>query len=79
MKKLKKMSNAMIDLQSEIYDENQDKLTKIANQSADINAAAVTKTAKAIKQGFKDTKLCEQCNNEIDVDSKFCKMCGKKL
>lgn len=77
-KQLKKMANDMIDLQNEILDENQNKLTKIANQSADINSGAVTKTAKALKQGFKDTKFCKDCGAEIDIDSKFCKICGKE-
>jgi len=68
----------MIDMQSEMLDKNQEKLTKIANQNADINSEAITKSAKALKKGFKDTVFCKHCGESIDSDSKFCKKCGKE-
>jgi hypothetical protein len=77
-KQLKKMANDMIDLHNEILDDNQQKLTKIANQSAEINSEAITKSAKALKKEFKDTVFCKHCGESIDSDSKFCKKCGKE-
>ena len=61
-----------------IQEENKDTFTDIANSSADINSEAITKTAKAVKKGLKDTMFCKHCGMEIDADSKFCNKCGKE-
>lgn len=61
-----------------IQEENKDTLTDIASTSADINSEAITKTARAIKNGLKDTMFCKHCGAEIDRDSKFCNECGKE-
>ena len=61
-----------------IQQENKEDLTDIANTSADIASGALTKTAKAIKEGIKDNMFCKHCGAEIDKDSKFCKSCGKE-
>lgn len=58
--------------------QNKDDLKEIASTSADIKSEAVTKTAKAVKKGFNDTKFCKKCGVEIDRDSTFCKECGEK-
>ena len=62
-----------------IQQENKDVLKDIASTNADINSDAVTITAKAFKEGFKDTVFCKHCGKEIDADSKFCRYCGKEL
>ena len=59
-----------------IQQQNQEDLTNIANTTADIAGGAITKTTRAIKKGFKDTKFCKHCGAEIDADSKFCNSCG---
>jgi len=61
-----------------IQQENKEDLTTIASTGAEISSGAITKTAKAIKEGFKDSIFCKHCGAEIDKDSTFCKECGKK-
>ncbi len=60
-----------------IQQETKEELTDIASTSADISSEAITKTAKAVRKGLKDTIYCKHCGAEIDSDSKFCKTCGK--
>ena len=59
-----------------IQQENKEEFIDIVNTSADISSVAVTKTARAIKKGLKDTMFCKHCGAEIDADSKFCNSCG---
>ena len=73
------MSKAHIQTTSQIVSENKDDLKAISNAQAEISADAITKTTKAIKDGFKDTMFCKYCGQEIDADSTFCKHCGKQL
>jgi hypothetical protein len=58
-------------------------LKAMADTQADISMEAVSKTAKAIKDGIDDkvadTMFCKHCGETIDQDSKFCKHCGKEL
>ena len=62
-----------------IIDENEDDLRNIATKGADISKDAISKTAKAIKQGLtEDTIYCKHCGESIDADSIFCKKCGKE-
>ena len=61
-----------------IQQENQEDLTAIASNTADIMGEAVTKTAQAVKQGLVDTMYCKHCGAQIASDSKFCKVCGKE-
>lgn len=61
-----------------IQQETKDDAKEIASTGADIASEAVTKTAKAIKKGLKDTMFCKHCGQEIDANSKFCKYCGKE-
>ena len=62
-----------------IQQETKGDLSDIASTSADIHSEAITKTAKAIKEGLEEeTIYCKHCGESIDVDSKFCKKCGKE-
>lgn len=61
-----------------IQQETKDEAKEIASTGAEIASEAITKTAKAVKKGIKDTKFCKHCGAEIDADSAFCKDCGKK-
>ena len=72
----KSMSQAQIQTTSEIMTENKDDLKHIADTKADVASGAITKTARAIKDGFSDTKYCKECGKKIASDSKFCKYCG---
>ena len=60
-----------------LQEENKQDLTDIANTSADISSEAITKTTRAVKEGLKETMYCKHCGSQIDIDSKFCKVCGK--
>ena len=62
-----------------IQQENKEVLKDIASTNAEINSDAVTTTARAIKEGLKNTIFCKHCGKEIDADSKFCRYCGKEL
>ncbi len=66
--------------QNVVLDENKDVLTEVSNKGADIKTPAVTKYAKAIKEGLKDetTVFCKHCGKKIDENSTFCKYCGNK-
>ena len=57
-------------------------LKAVADTNAEISSEAVSKTAKAIKDGLndkvEDTMFCKHCGGVIDWDSTFCKHCGKE-
>ena len=72
------MSKLSIKTTKYLQQENKEDLTDIADTSADIASGAITKTAKAVKTGLKDTIFCKHCGAEIDKDSTFCKSCGKQ-
>ncbi len=62
-----------------LQETNKKDLTAIADNSADISSHAITKTTRAVKEGFRDkTIFCKHCGSTIDADSKFCKKCGKE-
>lgn len=62
-----------------IQAENKEDLTNIVDNTADITSGAITKTTQAIKKGLRDTMFCSECGAEIDVSSKYCNHCGKKV
>lgn len=74
----KGMAKTNIYLTKEIQQQHKEDLSNIASTSADISSDAITKTAKAVKRGLKNTKFCKHCGAEIDADSKFCNSCGKE-
>ena len=61
-----------------IQEENKDDLAEIAETSADIVGEAITKTAKAVSDGFEEKMFCRHCGERIPADSKFCKKCGRE-
>ena len=72
-------SNAMINAEKNILDQNEDTLKNIATRKADISSIGIEKTARAIKNGLtKDDIYCKHCGLSIDSDSSFCKHCGKE-
>ena len=62
-----------------ILEENKDDLKDVSNTTAEITSEAISKTASAIKEGFKSSIYCKYCGQKIDNDSKFCKHCGSNL
>ncbi len=72
------INKTMIKTAKYIQEDNKEDLTDMANTSADIASGAVTKTAKAIKEGLKEYKYCRHCGKKVEEDSKFCKHCGKE-
>ena len=61
-----------------IQQQNKDDIKEIINTTANLNSEAITQTANAFKNGIKDTKFCKHCGAEIDLNSNFCKICGKE-
>ena len=61
-----------------IQEETKEDLTAMANNTADITGGAIKRTARAVKEGLKNTKYCKHCGEEIDADSVFCNKCGNK-
>ena len=72
------INKTMIKTTKYIQEDNKEDLKDIASTEAEIKEAAITRTAKAVKKGFVDTKFCKHCGEEIDADSKFCSKCGKE-
>lgn len=61
-----------------MVEEHKDDFKSISDNIADATKGATKTTVRAIKEGFKDTVFCKHCGAEIEADSKFCKVCGKK-
>lgn len=61
-----------------IQEENKEDLTDIADTHADIIGGAVQKVTGSVREGMKKSKFCKYCGAEIDEDSLYCNMCGKK-
>lgn len=73
------IANSAINIKKNILDNNEDVLTKMVNQEANIIKGGVETTARAIKKGITEDKIyCKHCGSPIDSDSKFCKSCGKE-
>ena len=74
-----KMMSRQIKAQKYMMDESKEDLKSISDSLAYASKDGVKTTARAIKEGFSDNNIfCKHCGAEIDSDSKFCKVCGKK-
>lgn len=74
------LGSTVVKTQQKMLHENEDALKDIATRNAKINKEGIEITAKAIKDGLSGSTIyCKHCGALIDVDSKFCKTCGKKL
>ena len=67
-----------------IQQENKDNLKNIATTNAEVQSEAIKMNANAfgtgLSESFNSNKqqiYCKHCGNKIDIDSKFCKYCGK--
>ena len=68
-----------IKAQKYMLEENEEMLKDINRKTANISKDGVEITARAVKKGFSgETIYCKHCGNSIDVDSRFCKTCGKE-
>ena len=76
---LKDLSKTVIDVKKSVLEENKDQLKEIADMEAEIEKGAIKTKASAVKEGFSGgaAMFCKHCGASIDVDSKFCKVCGK--
>ena len=71
--------NIGVNVKKNIIDQNEEQLKDMATKQANISKDAVEITARAVKDGFtNDTIYCKYCGAKIDMDSKFCKECGKE-
>ena len=61
-----------------IQQENRADLTDISTAQADIQSEGFKKAARAVKEGLKDVKYCQECGTEIDENANFCSKCGAK-
>ena len=77
---LTNLGNISVNSRNNIINENKEIFKEIANKQAEINKDAIKITASAIRDGFKNesTMFCKHCGSVIDVDSRFCKTCGKE-
>ena len=76
----KEMAKIQAELEKDILEDNQEILKETAKQKANINKEAVKVMASAVKEGFSGNgeMFCKHCGASIDLDSKFCKKCGKE-
>lgn len=74
------LGNVSVKTKKRILDENEEDLTNISNMEANIKKESIKTKARAVKEGFSDvdTIYCKHCGKKIDMDSTFCKKCGKK-
>ena len=63
-----------------ITEESKEDLEIISTNMANAQKKGVETTFRAIKKGLNEENniYCKHCGNEIDNDSIFCKLCGKK-
>ena len=84
-----KMMGRQIKAAKYMLDENEETLRDMATRTANISKEGVKITTKALKDGFTDDGFsstsssnygyyCKNCGEPIDVDSNYCKKCGKK-
>ena len=74
-----KMMSKQVKSVKYMMDESKDDIESISTNMANATKGRIETTARAIKKGFTDEEniYCKHCGNKIDVDSKFCKICGK--
>ena len=75
-----KMMSKQIKATKYMMDESKDDIESISTNMANATKGGVETTARAIKKGFTEEEgiYCKYCESKIDVDSKFCKNCGKE-
>lgn len=84
-----KMMSRQIKAAKYMLDESEEDLRNMATKSANISKEGISITTKAIKDGFTDNGFdstsssnygyyCKSCGEPIDIDSIYCKKCGKK-
>ena len=73
-----KLIGKQLEANKYMVDEHKDDIKSISDNVAEATKGGVKTTARAIKEGFKDTVFCKHCGAEIEADSTFCKACGKK-
>lgn len=73
-----KMMSKQVEASKRVIEANKDNIKSISDNVAEATKGGVKTTARAIKEGLKDTVFCKHCGAEIEADSTFCKVCGKK-
>ena len=62
-----------------MVEESKEDIKDISTNMAEATKDGVKITTGAIKEGFSgETVFCKHCGSQIDVDSNFCKKCGKE-
>ena len=68
-----------VNAEKEILDNNEEIMKDNVTRKANINKEGIEITAKAIKEGLTNNKVyCKYCGKLIDIDSKYCKVCGRE-
>lgn len=61
-----------------MMDNSKEDLKSISDDMAYATKDGIKTTFRAMKDGFTEESIyCKYCGNKIDIDSKFCKNCGK--
>jgi len=62
-----------------MVDESKEDIKDITSNMAEATKDGIKTTTRAIREGLsQDIIYCKHCGSEIDIDSKFCKKCGKE-
>ena len=62
-----------------MVDETKEDIRDISTNMAEATKEGIKITTGAIKEGFSgETIFCKHCGSQIEIDSKFCKKCGKE-
>ena len=73
-----KMMSKQIKASKYMMDESKDDLKSISDNMAYATKDGLKTAAGAIKEGLTQNAFCKYCGTEIDIDSIFCKKCGRK-
>ena len=75
-----KFMGHQLKMQKKMMDDNSELIEELNAKGANLSSRGIRTRAKAFKEGIDAASsiYCKHCGAEIDNDSTFCKVCGKK-
>ena len=75
-----KFMGHQLKMQKKMIDDNADIIEELNSKGAKLSSGGIKTRARAFKEGLDAAGniFCKHCGSEIDSDSTFCKVCGKK-